>query len=219
MSLEVFWISGSPYSWRVLLALEAKRLAYRSSLLQASRGEHRSAEYLALNPRGRVPTLRDGDYVVYESLAILAYLDARYPDPPLFGASAEERGTVSRVISEGESYLLGPLQQVVRPILFAGVGENAPAIRDAARTLHGELALREASAAGSEWLAGPRLSAADLALYPWLRILLRAGAREEAGPLDLRFLPLAERYPALDRWMRRVEALPGYERTFPPHWR
>ena len=63
MVIEVYWGSGSPYSWRVLLALEHKRLAYESHLLQFSKQEHKSPQMLRMNPRGRVPVLKDGDYV------------------------------------------------------------------------------------------------------------------------------------------------------------
>jgi hypothetical protein len=50
-------------------------------------------------------------------------------------------------------------------------------------------------------------------------LLLRAMEKREAGDLRSRFLPLETTYPAIARWIRRVEALPGYERTYPPHWR
>ncbi len=80
MAIEVFWGSGSPFAWRVLLALEFKKLPYVSHLLQFSKQEHKSPQMLALNPRGRVPVLKDGDYVCFESLAILYYLDLKYPD-------------------------------------------------------------------------------------------------------------------------------------------
>ena len=54
MAIDVYWGSGSPYSWRVLLALEYKRLQYTSHILQFSKQEHKSPHMLALNPRGRV---------------------------------------------------------------------------------------------------------------------------------------------------------------------
>ena len=76
---ELFSFSGSPYGWRVLLARGAKGLEYELHYLEASEGEHRTPEYLALNPRGKVPVLRDGDIVVYESVAILAYLERLRP--------------------------------------------------------------------------------------------------------------------------------------------
>ena len=105
MAIDIYWGSGSPYSWRVLLALEYKKLTYRSTLLQFSKQEHKSAQLLKMNPRGRVPVLKDGDYVCFESLAILTYLDRKYPEPPLFGRSAEEAGTIMRVICEYQVYV------------------------------------------------------------------------------------------------------------------
>ena len=59
---------------------------------------------LAMNPRGRLPVLRDGDYVVFESLAVLYYLDRKYPDVPLFGRTAEEAAVIMRVINEFQAY-------------------------------------------------------------------------------------------------------------------
>jgi hypothetical protein len=49
--------------------------------------------------------------------------------------------------------------------------------------------------------------------------LRRALARPGAEDLSRRFLPIEVNYPALGRWLARIEALPGYDRTFPPHWR
>ena len=104
MAIDLYWGSGSPFSWRVLLALELKQLPYTSHLLQFSKQEHKSPQMLALNFRGRVPVLKDGDYVVFESLAVLFYLDRKYPDPPLFGRSPEEAGVIMRVICEYQAY-------------------------------------------------------------------------------------------------------------------
>ncbi|MBV9621453.1 MAG: glutathione S-transferase N-terminal domain-containing protein, partial [Gammaproteobacteria bacterium] len=87
MAIEVFWGSGSPFAWRVLLALEHKRLPYVSHVLQFSKQEHKSPAMLAMNPRGKLPVLKDGDYVCFESLAILYYLERKYPAAPLFGQS------------------------------------------------------------------------------------------------------------------------------------
>ena len=77
MAIDLYWGSGSPFSWRVLLALEYKRLPYVSHLLQFSRQEHKSPQILAMNFRGRVPILKDNGYVAFESLAILFYLDRK----------------------------------------------------------------------------------------------------------------------------------------------
>ena len=71
----------------MLLTLEVKQLPYQSKLLTFSKQEHESPEYLTLNPRGKVPTLKDSDFVLGESLAIMAYLDIAYPERPIFGST------------------------------------------------------------------------------------------------------------------------------------
>jgi glutathione S-transferase len=219
MALEVYWASGSPFSWRVLLTLEVKQLPYQSKLLTFSKREHKSPEYLALNPRGRVPTLKDGDFLLYESLAIMAYLDSAYPERPLFGSTPQEIGTIGRLVSENISYLCDPIGKVVGPLFFGSASEKEAEIRAAATTVYAELAQLEAVVAQSPWLAGAAISAADIVVFPWMQSLLRAAAKEAAKPLNLEFLPFDVRYPRLAAWVKRIEAIPGYERTYPPHWK
>lgn len=216
---EVFWVSGSPYSWRVLLALEAKQLKYTTRLLEASQGDLKKAEYLALNPRGKVPTLTDGEFVIYESLAIMEYLERKHPEHPIFGRTAPETGLIWRLISEFSSYMYGPLSRIVTPLFFGKSKEKADDIRAAAAEVHPELARLEEALGRSTWLGSAAVSAADIAIYPFIKALLCAAAKEEAKPFALGLLPLEARYPRVAAWMQRVEKLPGYERTYPPHWR
>ena len=219
MALEVYWASGSPFAWRVLLALEVKRVPYESKLIEFSKGAHKSPEYLAMNPRGRVPTIKDGSYALYESVAILAYLDRKHPEVPLFGRTPEETGLIWRHIAEFESYVRDAAVQVVRPIFTGQAAGKENEIRAAADAVHGELARYEAIVKSSLWLVGNAVSAADVAVFPFLQVLGRAATRDAAKPLELGFAPLGKRYPKLAEWVARVEALPGYERTYPPHWR
>ena len=116
MAIDVYWGSGSPYSWRVLLALELKRLPYVSHPLQFDKQEHKAPHILAMNPRGRLPVLKDGDYVVFESLAVLYYLDLKYPEPPIFGRSAEEAAVIMRVINEFQAYTEAELMSIVTAV-------------------------------------------------------------------------------------------------------
>jgi glutathione S-transferase len=219
MAIEVYWGSGSPYSWRVLLALEFKGLPYVSHLLQFSKQEHKSPQMLAINPRGRVPVLRDGDYVCFESLAILYYLDLKYPQPPIFGRTPEEAGTIMRVICEYQTYIEPQLTKIVHAIFFddadlAGdeITEAMHAVASEARTIEGRLSK-------SEWIVGDACSAVDMVIFPGIQLLKRALEKPQAAALSSRFMPVEVNYPALGRWMARVAALPGYERTYPPHWR
>jgi len=90
----LYWISGSPPAWQVMPGLTLKRVKFDSALLDVSRRKIRQLAYLGINPTGRVPTLLDGDVVVQESIAILAYLDRSRPDRPLYGATPAQTATV-----------------------------------------------------------------------------------------------------------------------------
>jgi glutathione S-transferase len=216
---ELFWVSGSPYAWRVQLALQVKQVPYTSRLLEFSKGDLKTPEYLKINPRGKAPTLRDGDFVLGESLAIMAYLDRKHPEPPLFGKNALETGRIWELISEFVSYLNVPLGRIVSPIYFGKTAEKVQDIQAALPAVHEELGRFEKAAGPSGWFAGDLISAADIAIYPFIKSLLRAASKEAAAPLNLGLLPLEARWPRLAGWMTRVEAIPGYDATYPPHWR
>jgi glutathione S-transferase len=219
MQLEVFWVSGSPFAWRVLLTLEVKRLSYSSRLLEASKGDLKKPEYLKLNPRGKVPTLKDGDFVLGESLAIMAYLDRKHPAPPLFGINAQETARTWQLISEYFSYLDAPANRIIAPIYFGKISEKREDIRAAVPAVHAELDRFETSLNNATWFGGETICAADIAIYPFLKSLLRAASKDTRSELDLGLLPFEARHPRLAAWMQHVERIPGYEKTYPPHWR
>ncbi len=219
MAISFYWGSGSPFAWRVMLTLEVKGLAYESKLLEFSKGEHKSAEYLKLNPRGKVPTLTDGDFALHESLAIMAYLDRKYPEPPLFGKTAEETGSIWRVLMECETSLVRATEKVVRPIFFGQGLDKVDEIQQGAQTVRQEFKLLDERLANRAWLIGESLSAADIGVFPVVQLFLRAASKEAAQPFNLGLLPLAQTYPKLADWTKRIEALPNYQRTYPPHWR
>jgi glutathione S-transferase len=202
-----------------MLALEHKRLAYESQLLHFDKQEHQSPQMLKLNPRGRVPVLKDGDYVVFESVAVLYYLDRKYPDPPIFGATAEEAGVIMRVICEFQAYAEPSVARIVSAIFADRVAGEIDALTDAMHIVAREARTIEARLAREPWIVGADYSATDMVIFPWLQVLRRALDRSAAAELGARFLPMEKNYPALVRWIRRIEALPGYERTYPPHWR
>ncbi|MBM4233589.1 MAG: glutathione S-transferase family protein [Gammaproteobacteria bacterium] len=224
MAIDLWWASGSPYSWRVMLALEHKRLPYDSHSVQLSFQEHKAPHMLAMNPRGRVPVLKHDEYVVFESVAILYYLDRKYPEPPIFGHTPEEAAVIVRVIEEFQAYtephimgisrsLLGSTNPLEEPPL------DADALTDAMHVVAREARTIEMRVSRFDWIVGGDYSAIDMVIFPAIQLLRRALGRPGAEDLARRFLPIEVNYPALGRWLARIEALPGYDRTFPPHWR
>jgi glutathione S-transferase len=128
MSLTLYYGSGSPYAWRAQLALEHKALAYELKVLSFSAGDTRKPEFVALNPRHQVPVLVDGDFVLYESNAIVEYLDEAYPGrgAPLFPGDARQRALVRRLIAEVDNYYEKPTGEVLQQAFWKKPEEREP---------------------------------------------------------------------------------------------
>lgn len=218
MTLTIYWGSGSPVSWRALLALELKGLPYQSHQLQLSEKEHRSEKFLALSPRGTFPILVDGEQVVRDSLAILAYLEFIKPDPPLLGSTAAEVADIWRHIREHEDFLGNAVQTITRAFFRKAGITDEKALSKALECVPKELGLLNQRLLDSEWLVGDRVTAADIVYYPTMHRLLRASTKLPALEHGLPKEPLAD-FAAIRSWLERMEKLPGVEATYPPHWR
>jgi glutathione S-transferase len=223
MAIDFYWGSGSPYAWRVMLMLEAKQLSYNSHLLSFSANEHKKPEILALNPRGKVPVLKDsskdGDVVVAESVAIMAYLDTAYPQPVLFGDTPAQTAAIWQSIMQCVSEADPQLSVYVHFIFTGKLAEKRDEIIASRQKLEAELQILEKHLVAHQYLVGNVLSAADMVWYPIVKIIERAGMRENTAEVSGSFCQLLVSYPAIAQWCKRVEQLPGYEKTYPPHWR
>ena len=95
--MKLYTYYRSQASFRVRIALNLKGIAREDSFLHLEKGDQFATEYRAINPQMVVPTLIDGDVKLFQSLAILEYLDEKYPEPPLLPADPVARAWVARV--------------------------------------------------------------------------------------------------------------------------
>jgi glutathione S-transferase len=216
MALDFYHGHGSPYSWRVWLALEHKKLPYTLKVLSFQNQDTRKPEFIAINPRHTVPTLVDDGHAVWESLAILEYLDERFPsEPKLYPGDVKSKARVRRLIQEMVGYLDHEGMDPLTDEFFSrpeGVAPDMERVAKARTRLREELEWCAGELRG-DYLAGNAPSAADFVLYPYLAYCWRVNVRKpEAGIADILPAPMA----ALKK---RVEALPYFDKTFPPHWR
>ena len=214
MSIEFYYASGSPYAWRAWFGLEHKHLAYDLRMMSFSAGDLKKPGYLMLNPRAKVPALNDDGYVLYESAAILEYLDDAYPASGyrLFPGDARQRGVTRRLVREADEYLAHAMEGLGDEILFKPAGQwDAQAISRARAAFVGEIVHLQGALRGDFFSGEP--GAADFTIYPMLALALRMQTKRP--DLDIR----SALGPTLDAWMKRLEALPVYEKTYPPHWR
>lgn len=71
--------------------------------MDSAKQENRTSEFPGLNPRGKVPVLKTGDAALYESVAIIAFLDRAHPAVPLFGQTSQEHGRIWQRVNEFEN--------------------------------------------------------------------------------------------------------------------
>lgn len=92
--MKLYTYYRSTAAFRVRIALNVKSLTYQSISKHLRNAEHRSPEFFQLNPQGLVPALDDGGQVISQSLAIIEYLEEKYPQPPLLPTDPVARARV-----------------------------------------------------------------------------------------------------------------------------
>jgi glutathione S-transferase len=206
--IVVYGVPGSPFMRAVQMGLEEKKAAYRVQALGV--GESKSEAYLRKHPFGRVPAFEHGNFGLYETQAILRYLDDILPEPPLQPRDPKQAARMNQIIGINDWYFFPKVaavivfQRIIGPVLL-GIKTDDAAIEAAVpmgRTCIAEL---DRLLGGQQFLAGDDLSIADLMLAPQLDFLaetpegkaLLAGTRIEA-------------------WLKRMNERPSMQATQRP---
>ena len=95
--LQLYSYYRSSAAYRVRIALEIKQLSYHQLPINLLSGEHKQSKYLQTNPGGLVPTITTAEGTLTQSLAIIEYLEERYPQPSLLPQSAMDRAQVRSI--------------------------------------------------------------------------------------------------------------------------
>ena len=192
------YTASTPNGWKVSVALEELGLPYTVHAIDFSKGEQKTADYLRINPNGRIPTIVDranGDFAVFESGAILVYL-------------AELTGRLMPADAKGRSLVLqwlmfqmggiGPMMGQANVFYRYFPEKIQPAIdryQNESRRLFEVLDHRLAA---SEWLAGD-YSIADIAHWSWVRTYRWSGVSVDGLPHLRRWLDAMKERPACRR--------------------
>lgn len=216
---KLHWISGSPNSWRVLLTLEYKGVDYQSERIDPSQWDRESSGFMKLNPRGKVPVLQDGETIIYESIAIMAYLEERHPETPLFGLDPAQSGIIWQRIAECIHYTLEPVNELSRLMMRDQALNDINHSKDLVQEISKELCTIDEQLANSSFIAGKDVSATDIYFYPAIAFLEKMLLLPATNHLDVDFYPIPEKLPNLSNWMCEMETIAGFEAAYPPHWR
>jgi glutathione S-transferase len=168
-------------------------------------GHNSSPEFLAINPNGTVPVLRDGDFVLWESNAIMWYLAERHGDTALWPRDPRRKASIAKwqvwqaahlsPAADGLMY-----EAFVRPMMKQ---QTDPAVLDAlTRSFHRWCKVLDDALASSEYLANDTFSCADIAAASALMYAPMAKM-----PLD--------GYAHVGAWLARIHARPSWQATEP----
>ncbi|RUT32834.1 glutathione S-transferase family protein [Arsenicitalea aurantiaca] len=186
---------------KAIWALEELGLDYASIPLAGSFGGNRTPEYLAMNPNGLVPTLRDGDLVLWESHAIVRYLAAAYGMGTLCPEPLAERAIVDQWTDWTATTLQQGWLQVFWLLVRTPPEEQDPVAIDRAVARANEAyAIMDRQLARTPFMAGDRLTYADIvsgaSMYRWMT-------------MDVERTPL----PHLEAWYARLLDRPAYRKA------
>lgn len=191
--MKIHHMSLSGHAHRAVLFASLLGLSPELIDVDLAAGEHKTPAFLALNPFGQVPVLEDGDVVISDSNAILVYLAKKTGRSEWLPEDAKGAADVQRWLSVAAGEIAyGPC--AARLITVFGAAFDADEVIARA---HRVLTLLETHLTDRDWLASDRATIADVAIYSYV-------ARAPEGNVDLAL------YPAVKRFLGRVEALPGF---------
>ena len=204
--LKIWGRANSVNVQKVLWCLAELDLAYERIDAGMAFGRNRESDYLAMNPNGRVPTLVDGDFVLWESNSIMRYLVLAYrPDSPIYPKAPKRRAGVDRWLD----WTLSTLQPVDRPVFWALVRtpvaeRDMAAIQKDADAEAGVWRIADRYLASNRFIEGDDFTLADIALGAYARRWF--GVEGITKP----------KLPHLDRWFAQFSGRPGFAQYVAP---
>ncbi|MET0052501.1 MAG: glutathione S-transferase family protein [Candidatus Thiodiazotropha sp.] len=184
-------LSGNCYKVRLLLSMLG--LEYTRVPINTREGETLTDEFKRINPRGQIPVLVDDGEVIWDSMAILVYLAEKYGDASWLPKDPLSQARVMQWLAVSENELLYGLARARITVILNKPFDLDQCHRDA---LSGVEAMEQRLTA-QDWLALDHPSLADVACYPYTSLA-------EEGRFSL------DPYPAIRRWLKRVETLSGW---------
>ncbi len=191
-------VYGSVFSraGMVMLALEELGLEYEAVDILPRSEQTQSSEYRALNPTGKIPTLVDGDLVLFETQAILFYLARKYGNGCLWGITPEEEADILRWSLFVSNQMEVPALDILIQFKFNKDNPDQSVIERASGELNRFLPTLEQQLQGREWISGDHLTIADIhgaMVLSWPKL----------GGFDY------SAYPEVHRWIKSILSHPA----------
>jgi len=203
--IRLHWHPFSIVPRRVRILLREKGIPHEEVEVDVYRRANRAPEFQRLNPFGQIPVLEDDGLVICESVAILEYLEEKFPEPRFLSADLRTRAITRQFMLWSGDYFFGPWEAWMAPVV-APENPLDPVAREKAHDdVQGHVDVLEQRLTGRDWLVDG-YSLADICYAPLVTVFDR---------VDLGHLIDAR--PAVSAWVERLRARPAVRDTAPPH--
>lgn len=204
--MKLYNSNFSPNALRVRAVAAELGIQFDIVEVDLRKGENKTASYLATNPNGKVPVLVDGDFVLWESRAIDAYLASKRPERGLYPNDAKQRAVIDQW-SYWQAIHLGPAMQRVafERVMKSKFGMGEPdekAIAPQLKEIDQFLPILDANLSDKEWVAGA-LSIADFTVASTFVYRVPSGIS-------------LDKAPHVSAWIKRMEARPSWQQAITP---
>jgi glutathione S-transferase len=205
MPIELYVFPPSPRAFKVMAIANYLGLDVTPKFIDLVKGDQKTAEYAALNPNMRMPTLKDGDYVLWESNAIAQYLAAKKPENGLLPRSDPGRLDVTRwqfwdLAHWDPACATLIFEYIVKPFVAKAGEPDEAAIAKGKEAFHRVAKVLDGHLKGRKFVAGDTLSVADFSLGAPLNYA------------EMAHFPI-ESYGEIRRWFAMLAALPAWQAT------
>lgn len=195
-----------PFGQKVRIVLAEKELSYELVNVDLRRGEQKRAEFLRLNPLGKVPVLVDEDVVVYDSTVINEYLEDEYPHPRLFPEDSAGRARARSLEDYADLAFILPVGVLMNEVRKPEPERDVERVRRSREEIERSLGHLNSQLGEQAYLAG-EFSVADVAFAPRMMVLRAVGVelKPQWEPLRRWIERLAERLS-----LQKLEGLEGW---------
>jgi len=204
--MKLYHFPLSPNSRRVVAVLHHLHLDCELEVVDLSKGEQMHPDFLKLNPNHMIPTLVDGDFVLWESNAIVQYLCSKVPNNTLYPADPRAQADINRwqfwqASHWGSACGVFIFERVIKKVFMQAEADPAE-IAKGEEKFHRFAQVLENHLKGRDWLVGNSVTLADLSVGSFLDLA------------EMAQFPMAP-YSEIPRWYGNIQQLPAWESSAP----
>lgn len=204
--MKLYYHPNSPNCMDVMATAHQLGIPLELELVELTKGAQKNPAYLRINPNGRVPTLVDGDFILFESNAIMQYLASKKPGNPLWPRDDKIRADIARwqfwqASQWGRAAGMLVWENMVKKFLNLGAPDPAK-VKEGGELFHASAAVLDGHLSGRQYLVGSEPTLADFSVAATL-------VYAQPGRLPL------EKYGNIRAWYERVAAHDAWKKALP----